>query len=120
MSRVLVVGGAGYIGSHMVRMLAEAGHGVTTFDNLTLGHRDAVLAGDIVEGDLLDPSSLARAFAGRAFDAVMHFAAFAYVRESVVAPRKYYENNVVGTVNLVNAMLDAGVKRLVFSSTCAT
>lgn len=120
MSRVLVVGGAGYIGSHMVRMLAQAGHAPVTFDHLEYGHRDAVLAGEFVEGSLHDAAALASVFRAHRFDAVIHFAAYAYVRESVDAPRKYYENNVRGSMALVHAMLDAGVRRLVFSSTCAT
>ena len=120
MQRVLVVGGAGYIGSHMVKLLGRRGYLPTTLDNLSCGHRDAVLAGDLVEGDLLDRPGLARLFAERRFDLVMHFAAAARVGESVAEPRKYYENNVVGALNLLDAMLDAGVKRLIFSSTCAT
>ena len=117
---VLVVGGAGYIGSHMVKRLARAGYAVTTLDNLSLGHRDAVLAGDFIHGDLLDKEGLARVFAARRFDVVMHFAASAFVGESVRDPRKYYSNNVIGALNLLSAMLDAGVRRLIFSSTCAT
>jgi UDP-glucose-4-epimerase GalE len=121
MSRsVLVVGGAGYIGSHMVLALDEAGFEVTTLDNLSTGHRDAVLAGDFVHGDLADRDALGRLFARRRFDLVMHFAAYAYVRESMEDPRKYYRNNVVGCLNLIDAMVDAGVTRLVFSSSCAT
>ncbi len=117
---ILVVGGAGYIGSHMVKRLARAGYRVTTLDNLSVGHRDAVLAGDFVHGDLLDRDGLARVFHGRGVDLVMHFAASAAVGESVANPRKYYANNVVGALNLLNAMLDAGVDRIIFSSTCAT
>jgi UDP-glucose-4-epimerase GalE len=117
---VLVVGGAGYIGSHMVKRLARAGHRVVTLDNLSLGHRDAVLAGELIEGDLLDRDCLSRVFAGERFDLVIHFAAWARVGESVSEPRRYYTNNVIGALNLLDAMLDAGVKRLIFSSTCAT
>ena len=117
---VLVVGGAGYIGSHMVKRLDRAGYAVTTLDNLSQGHRDAVLAGDFIEGDLLDSAGLARVFAGQRFDLVMHFAAAAFVGESVRDPRKYYTNNVIGALNLLSAMLDAGVLRFIFSSTCAT
>ncbi len=120
MTSVLVVGGAGYIGSHMVKRLGRAGWDVTTLDNLSLGHRDAVLAGAFVLGDLADREGLARVFADRRFDVVMHFAAWARVGESVTDPRKYYANNVAGALNLLDAMLDAGVRRLIFSSTCAT
>lgn len=118
--RILVVGGAGYIGSHTVKHLAERGFRVTTLDNLSTGHRDAVVAGEFVHADLLDREGLATALRGRRFDAVVHFAAFAYVGESVTAPRKYWSNNVAGTLNLLAAMLDAEVDKLVFSSTCAT
>jgi len=117
---VLVVGGAGYIGSHMVKLLAEQGHRAVTFDNLSTGHRDAVLHGDFFAGDLLAPADLERVFARHAFDAVMHFAAFFSVGESVGSPAKYYRNNVVGTLNLLDAMRQAGQHRLVFSSTAAT
>ncbi|MFT3769000.1 MAG: UDP-glucose 4-epimerase GalE [Minicystis sp.] len=120
MKSALVVGGAGYIGSHMVKRLDRAGWKVATLDNLSLGHRDAVLAGELIEGDLLDREKLGRVFAEHRFDLVMHFAASARVGESVSEPRKYYANNVVGALNLLDAMLDAGVKRLIFSSTCAT
>lgn len=119
-AKVLVVGGAGYIGSHMVKALARAGHAVTTFDNLSTGHRSAVRYGAFIHGDLQDRDSLARALGGGRFDLVMHFAASAYVGESVTDPRKYYANNVVGALNLLHAMIDAGVKRLIFSSSCAT
>ena len=117
---VLVTGGAGYIGSHMVKLLASAGHQVTVFDNLSTGHRDAVGGAELVEGDLRDSADAARAFAGRRFDLVLHFAASCYVGESVEDPAKYYANNVAGTLNLLDAMRAAGVLRLVFSSTCAT
>ncbi len=119
-TNVLVVGGAGYIGSHMVKRLARAGYAVTTIDNLSLGYRDAVVAGDFVHADLLDRDALARVFSRGKFDLVMHFAASAAVGESVREPRKYYSNNVIGALNLLNAMLDAGVGRILFSSTCAT
>lgn len=120
MTSVLVVGGAGFIGSHMVRMLAGEGYEVTVFDNLSRGHRDAVRGAGFVQGDLLRPDELQALFRGRQFDAVLHFAALCYVGESATAPREYYRNNVAGTLNLLDAMLDAGVRRLVFSSTCAT
>ncbi len=123
---VLVTGGAGYIGSHMVKALVQAGHRVTVFDNLSTGHRDAVAAAagvaavELIEGDLRRATDTAAAFAGRAIDVVMHFAASCYVGESVLQPAKYYENNVIGTLNLLGAMHAAGVRRLVFSSTCST
>ena len=116
----LVVGGGGYVGSHMVKTLAAHGHDITVFDNLSRGHRDAVLAGNFVEGDVLSTDSLRALFKSRHFDVVMHFAAFCYVGESVQEPRKYYRNNVVGALNLLDAMVDASVDKLVFSSTCAT
>lgn len=119
MTHVLVAGGAGYIGSHMVKRLGREGFRVTTLDNLVYGHRDAVLRGDFVHADLLDRDALSRVFAQQRFDLVMHFAAFAYVGESVQNPRKYWVNNLVGSINLLNAMMDAGVSRLIFSSTCA-
>ncbi len=117
---VLVIGGAGYIGSHMVKMLARSGDRVAVFDNLSTGHRDAIGGADFVEGDLRVRSDIARAFAGRQIDVVLHFAACCYVGESVQEPAKYYANNVVGTLNLLDAMREAKVRRLVFSSTCAT
>jgi UDP-glucose 4-epimerase len=117
---VLVVGGAGYIGSHMTKLLVNAGLNVTVFDNLLLGHRDAVVTDSFVQGDLLNKDDLKQVFQHSKFDVVMHFAAFAYVGESVGNPRKYYQNNVVGTLNLLDAMLDAGLDKFVFSSSCAT
>ncbi len=117
---ILVCGGAGYIGSHMVKMLAGEGHAVTTFDNLCTGHRRAVKWGEFVEGDLLDTRALERLFADNSFDAVMHFSARSLVGESVQQPLLYYRNNVAGTLNLLEAMHEAGVDRFVFSSTAAT
>jgi UDP-glucose 4-epimerase len=119
-THVLVAGGAGYIGSHMLKHLHRKGYAVTTLDNLSLGHRDAVLHGDFIHADLLDRDGLSRVLSSRKFDLVMHFAASAYIGESVENPRKYYTNNVIGTLNLLHAMLDAGVTRLIFSSSCAT
>lgn len=118
--KVLVTGGAGYIGSHAVRLLTRAGHEVWVYDNLSLGHRAAVPAGRLIEGDLVDRSRLAAALREHAIDAVMHFAAFAFVGESVANPAKYYQNNVVGSLALLEAMSDAGVRKIVFSSTTAT
>ncbi len=117
--KVLVVGGAGYIGSHMGSLLAEAGHEVVTLDNLSNGYRDAVLQGEFVEADLADKVALDRILGGAGFDAVMHFASFIQVGESVVEPAKYYENNVSNTLNLLNAMVKHGVRNFIFSSTAA-
>ncbi|WP_406699015.1 UDP-glucose 4-epimerase GalE [Singulisphaera sp. Ch08] len=116
---ILVVGGAGYIGSHTVRELEKAGHDVWVFDNLSQGHAQAVRGDRLIQGDLLDRAALDEALRGRGIDAVMHFAAFASVPESVAQPAKYYRNNVVGTLNLLDAMHAAGVSRIVFSSTSA-
>jgi UDP-glucose 4-epimerase len=117
--KVLVCGGAGYIGSHMVRYLLAQGHEPVVFDNLSTGHRPAVGEAPLVVGDLLDSSALAQVLAGARFDAVMHFCARSLVGESVEQPYAYYENNVAGTLNLLQAMQAAGVQRLVFSSTAA-
>lgn len=104
----------------MVKMLSLEGYDVTTFDNLSLGHRDAVLAADFFEGDLLNPQNLSNLFNQNHFDLVMHFAAFCYVGESMTEPLKYYRNNVIGTINLLDAMKNAGINKFVFSSSCAT
>ena len=117
---ILVTGGAGYIGSHMVKLLIREGHQVTVFDNLSTGHRDAVRGADFVEGDLQLRSDAARAFEGRRIDVVMHFAASCTVGESVRDPAKYYANNVLGTFNLLEGIRAARVQSLVFSSTCST
>jgi UDP-glucose-4-epimerase GalE len=118
-SSILVTGGAGYIGSHMCRMLTNSGHRVVAFDNLTRGHADTVRDTELVVGDLTSREDIGRCLAAGHFDAVMHFAALAYVGESVQEPAGYYNNNVVGSINLLNAMCDSGPKRIVFSSTCA-
>jgi UDP-glucose 4-epimerase len=115
----LICGAAGYIGSHMLKWLAQRGHAVTVLDNLSTGHREAVKWGGFVQADLLDPASLERVFAGRSFDAVMHFCARSLVGESVAQPYDYYANNVTGTLNLLEAMRRHGVSKLVFSSTAA-
>src|SRR5271166_1918073 len=117
---VLVTGGAGYVGSHAAKLLASEGHEIWVYDNLVFGHRAAVAPGRLIEGDLLDRAKLETVLRQRQIDAVMHFAAFAYVGESVTDPAKYYQNNVVGTLSLLEAMRSAGVWRIVFSSTCAT
>ena len=116
---VLVCGGAGYIGSHMVKLLLEQGHSPIVFDNLSTGHEEAVPAELLALGDLRDKSSLRRVLAEHSFDAVMHFAAKSIVPESVADPAAYYENNVIGTLNLLDAMREEGVQRFVFSSTAA-
>ena len=115
---ILVTGGAGYIGSHCCRALAEAGYHPVVYDNLSTGHRSFV-TGSLVVGDIMDRAALARAFAQHNIVAVMHFAAASLVGESVVDPRKYYLNNVVGTLTLLDAMCEAGCHRMVFSSTGA-
>ncbi len=118
---ILVMGGAGYIGSHTAKHLLDTGHEVVVADNLVYGHRKSVPEDVPFEKvDLLDPAGLAALFTKYKFNAVIHFAAFAYVGESVKEPAKYYRNNVVGTLNLLDAMLTANVKNIVFSSTCAT
>lgn len=120
---ILVTGGAGYIGSHTVLALKQAGYKVLILDNLVYGHRDLVkqvLQVELIVGDIADRALLDRIFATQQIDAVIHFAAYAYVGESVTEPAKYYRNNVVGTLTLLEAMLAASVKRVVFSSTCAT
>lgn len=116
---VLVVGGAGYIGSHMVKRLVTAGCRVATLDNLSGGHRDAVLHGEFIEGDLADRALLQQLFSTRNFDADMHFASLIQIGESVQHPAKYYENNVVKSLNLLEAMRVGGVTKRVFSSTAA-
>lgn len=117
--KILVTGGAGYIGSHAVKLLLQGGADVVTLDNLSSGRREAVLGGSFVEGDLEDRSMLSALFARHTFDAVMHFASSIQVGESVIAPTKYYGNNLRTTLNLLEAMLAAGVKRFVFSSSAA-
>ena len=117
---VLVTGGAGYIGSHACKVLAKAGWRPVVFDNLSRGRREAVRWGPLVEGDLADQPRLSRALAEHRVRAVMHFAAFAYVGESVADPALYYRNNLGGTLSLLEAMRETGVGEIVFSSTCAT
>jgi UDP-glucose 4-epimerase len=118
---VLVVGGAGYIGSHCVRQLIAAGHRPVVLDNLVYGHRGAVAPGvPLYDGNLGDEAFVGRVLQDEKIEVVMHFAAFCYVGESVTDPLKYYFNNVVATLHLLKAMLNAGVKKFVFSSTCAT
>src|ERR1700757_5394515 len=116
---VLVTGGAGYIGSHACKTLARAGYRPIVFDNLSRGHREAVRWGPLVEGDLADQERLVMALEAHRASAVMHFAAFAYVGESVADPALYYRNNLGGTLSLLEAMRQVGVDKIVFSSTCA-
>jgi UDP-glucose 4-epimerase len=116
--RVLVTGGAGYVGSHALAELLKAGHEPTVFDNLTEGHVSAAGECPLIRGDLADEARVARALEESGAEAVMHFAANAYVGESVEDPEKYYFNNVVSTLKLLRAMRGAGVGRLVFSSSC--
>jgi UDP-arabinose 4-epimerase len=117
---ILVTGGAGYIGSHTCKALARAGFTPVTYDNLCYGHRWAVRWGPFEEGDIGDRRRLDEVMAQYQPAAVMHFAAFAYVGESVESPAKYYRNNVAGSLTLIEAALEHGVGKLVFSSTCAT
>lgn len=114
---VLVIGGAGYIGSHTAWALKRAGHEVIIFDNLSTGYEFLAAGFKLVKGDILDTGALARVLPGAA--AIMHFAARAYVGESVTNPRRYFHNNVEGGLSLLNAALEAGVKKIIFSSTCA-
>ena len=117
---VLVTGGAGYIGSHAAKALRRAGYRVVVYDNLVAGHRGAVKFGELVEGDILDTASVEEALRRHDVFAVMHFAAFLDVGESVRNPAKYYRNNVEGALSVLGAMAAASVKHFVFSSTCAT
>ena len=118
---ILVTGGAGYIGSHYVQYALENGSEVAVLDNLAYGHKEAVPAGvPFIEGEMGDRSLLDSVFTKYPIDAVVHFAAFAYVGESVTAPSKYYHNNTVSTLNVLDAMRDHNVGAFVFSSTCAT
>lgn len=117
---VLVCGGAGYIGSHINKLLAQKGYDTIVYDNLIYGHREAVKWGKFVEADLCDRAALDGIFSENKIDAVFHFAAFAYVGESVTEPAKYYFNNVCNTLNLLEAMRAHGCNKIIFSSTCAT
>ncbi len=117
--KVMVTGGAGYIGSHLVKLLGEQGQKILVYDNLSTGHEWAVLYGDLVVGDLADKAKLTDTLIGFAPDAVMHFAAHIQVEESVQKPLKYYRNNTVNTLNLIEAMKTSGVQKLIFSSTAA-
>lgn len=117
---ILVTGGAGYIGAHAAKELASKGYHPITLDNLVHGHREFVKWGTFVEGDLADTTLLRNLFKTHSIRAVMHFAGFACVGESVTDPAKYYRNNVTNTLNLLEAMRETGVDKIIFSSTCAT
>lgn len=120
MKNILVIGGAGYIGSHMVRMLAKQGYNPVVFDNLSKGHREAVANYPFELGDLGDKARLTEVFKKYGIEAVMHFAAFAEVGESVKEPSKYYHNNVAKVLDLLDALVENDIKYFVFSSTAAT
>jgi UDP-glucose 4-epimerase len=117
--KVFIVGGAGYIGSHMVKIAHKAGHNVITVDNLSTGHRDAVLYGKFEYCNILDSKKLNELFSKHRPDAVMHFSAYSLVGESVSDPYKYYNNNVSGTLCLLKSMIDHNCKKLIFSSSAA-
>ncbi|MCC7264454.1 MAG: UDP-glucose 4-epimerase GalE [Candidatus Latescibacteria bacterium] len=117
--RILVSGGAGYIGSHTVKELRHSGHEAVVFDNLSAGHRQALGGSELFVGDLADPGSIRRCLEHFRPEAVVHFAASIFVGESVSAPAKYYRNNAVGSLNLLEALVEGGVQGIVFSSTCA-
>src|SRR5262249_41682226 len=118
--RVLVTGGAGYIGSHTVRLLLARGHDVWVYDNLSTGHRAAVPADRLIVGELNDPHPIDPLLRDKRIEAVIHFAAFTYVGESVRQPAKYYDNNVSTTLNLMECLRRLGIGRFVFSSSAAT
>lgn len=118
-NKILVVGGAGYIGSHMVLSLRAAGYEPIVLDNLCKGHQDAVMAAELIVGDLADKILLQNLFSKHQFAAVMHFASFIEVGESVKFPAKYYQNNVAATINLLDVMTASSVKNIIFSSTAA-
>lgn len=117
---ILVCGGAGYIGSHINKQLNMEGYETIVFDNLVYGHREAVKWGTFVKGDLANIDEIRDVFEKNTIDAVFHFAAYAYVGESVTEPEKYYYNNVVNTLNLLKVMKEHGCNKIIFSSTCAT
>lgn len=117
--KILVTGGAGYIGSHTVAELLEMGYGTVTYDNLQKGHRDAVLGGEFIRGDLRDAETLEKAFRENAIDAVIHFAADSLVGESMQKPQKYFDNNVVSGLSLLGNMVKYSVRKIIFSSTAA-
>ena len=117
---VMVTGGAGYVGSHVVQELQALGIPCVVVDSMVRGHRQLVLGADVIVGDIRDAALMRRVIQDYRVDAVMHFAAYAYVGESVAEPLTYYDNNVTATVSLLKTMVESDVKRMVFSSTCAT
>lgn len=117
---ILICGGAGYIGSHINKLLHQKGYKTVVLDNLVYGHREAVKWGEFVKGELADESEIEAVFQTYKIEAVFHFAAYAYVGESVGEPEKYYYNNVVNTLNLLKVMRKYGCDKIIFSSTCAT
>ncbi len=117
---ILIVGGAGYIGSHANKLLSQRGYKTVVFDNLVCGHRGFVQWGDFVLGDLANKDQIRACFKKYQIEAVMHFSAFAFVNESVIDPAKYYRNNVAHTLNLLEIMREFGVNKFIFSSSCAT
>lgn len=117
--KLLVTGGAGYIGSHTVRKLKEAGHEIIIFDNLSSGHRDAIKDFELFEGDLASKADLKKVFAQNSFDGVVHFAGSIEAGESMTDPKRFFENNFVCGLNLLEAMLERGVKKIIFSSSAA-
>ncbi len=117
---ILVVGGAGYIGSHVNKMLARKGFDTVVLDNLVYGHEEAVVAGEFVRGDIANKDDIRKAFEGRDIEAVFHFANYAYVGESCLDPEKYYINNISNTLNLLSVMREQGCNKIIFSSSCST
>lgn len=117
--KVLVIGGAGYIGSHMVKLLVDSGHSVVVLDNFSTGHRDVVPCNEVIEGDLGDRDLLDGILSGRQFDGVIHFASYIQVGESIEKPDRYYRNNVANTLTLLEAMHEHGAGNLIFSSSAA-
>ena len=120
MARILITGGAGYVGSHCAKAASAKGHEIVVFDSLLFGHREFVRWGELITGDIRNADALDALFSNHRIDAVMHFAALAYVGESVTDPGKYYDVNVNGTRTLLDAMARGGVNKIVFSSSCAT
>src|SRR4051812_44743390 len=116
---ILVTGGAGYIGSHTVRLLVEQGEDVVVLDSMEFGHQSAVIGADLVEGNIRDGALVRKLVGERGVDSAIHFAAYKAAGESMERPERYFDNNVAGTLDLLNALHDAGVRRFVFSSTCA-